>query len=69
MQNNNWVVVVPFWASWPFETMILPITHVRRMYDLNEEQQTDLAEIMKKLVMKYDGLFKVTFPYSMGWHG
>lgn len=69
LSNQNWIVVVPFWAVWPYETMILPLTHVRRMYDLNQSQKTDLAEIMKKLTVKYDNLFKVTFPYSMGWHG
>lgn len=69
LKNSNWLVVVPFWASWPYETMILPLTQVRRMYDINYEQKRDLADVMKKLVMKYDALFKVTFPYSMGWHG
>lgn len=68
-QNDSWVVLVPFWAVWPYETMILPLTHVRRMYDLTQTQITDLADAMKRLSTRYDNMFKVTFPYSMGWHG
>ncbi|XP_015795072.1 galactose-1-phosphate uridylyltransferase [Tetranychus urticae] len=69
IQNNHWAVVVPYWAIWPYETMILPKKHVRRLEDLDEDQIVDLADIMKRLTTRYDNLFQVSFPYSMGWHG
>lgn len=68
-ENKNFVVLVPYWAMWPFETMLLPKRHVQRLSDLNEEEKRDLAEIMKRLLVKYDNLFQCSFPYSMGWHG
>ena len=69
VQNNNWAVLVPFWAVWPFETMILPKRHVQRLQDLNDRERNDLAQVMRQLLVKYDNLFQVSFPYSMGWHG
>jgi UDPglucose--hexose-1-phosphate uridylyltransferase len=69
VQNENWVVLVPYWAVWPFETMILPKRQVLRLEDLNESEKCDLADAMKRLLIKYDNLFEVSFPYSMGWHG
>ncbi|XP_014246580.1 probable galactose-1-phosphate uridylyltransferase [Cimex lectularius] len=69
LMNDEWVVLVPFWASWPFETMILPRTHVQRMYDINHDQKVALAYIMRQLCVKYDNLFRSVFPFSMGWHG
>lgn len=71
LENEDWVVVVPYWALWPFETMILPKTHIKRITDLagGDPKRTNLASIMKRLVTKYDNLFKCSFPYSMGWHG
>jgi UDPglucose--hexose-1-phosphate uridylyltransferase len=68
-ENSSWVVVVPFWAVWPFETMVLPKAHVKRFYDLSNCQRIALAEIMKQITTKYDNLFEIPFPYSMGWHG
>ncbi len=68
-QNDSWVSLVPFWAMWPFETMILPKTHIRRMPDLAASQRDDLADILKQTLVRYDNLFRVSFPYSMGWHG
>ncbi|RZF39126.1 hypothetical protein LSTR_LSTR016936, partial [Laodelphax striatellus] len=49
--------------------MILPKHHVKRITDLSAEQITTLADIMKKITIKYENLFNVSFPYSMGWHG
>nr|CAD7426496.1 unnamed protein product [Timema monikensis] len=69
IQNSDWLVVVPFWAMWPYETMVLPKTHLQRFTDLSKSQKTSLAEIIKLLGIKYDNLFKISFPYSMGWHG
>lgn len=69
MENRDWIVVVPFWAVWPYETMVLPKKQVIRMQDLSDSQQESLAVIMKRLCTKYDNLFQCSFPYSMGWHG
>jgi len=110
VSNSHWVVVVPWWATWPYETLLLPRRHVIRMcgeplflvliliflrptigcdrssiallflysycfcffllpIDLQPEEIESLADIMKRLTVKYDNLFKTSFPYSMGWHG
>jgi UDPglucose--hexose-1-phosphate uridylyltransferase len=67
--NQHWIVVVPYWAVWPYETMLVPKRHVRRLSDLTDDEQIDLGKIMKELLIKYDNLFQTSFPYSMGWHG
>lgn len=67
--NDDWVAVVPFWAIWPFETLLLPRGTVRRMPDLGDRARDSLADILKQLLTGYDNLFDVSFPYSMGWHG
>ncbi|GIY76748.1 galactose-1-phosphate uridylyltransferase [Caerostris darwini] len=69
LSNEDWVVVVPYWAVWPYEVMLLPKRHILKISDLTEEEKHSLATIMKKLLTKYDNLFNTTFPYSMGWHG
>ena len=53
---------------WPFETLLLPKLHVKRLTELTEAQAKDLAVILKKLATKYDNLFETSFPYSMGFH-
>ncbi|KAH7962297.1 hypothetical protein HPB52_015386 [Rhipicephalus sanguineus] len=67
--SDHWVALVPFWAVWPYETMLVPKRHVTRLYELNAAEKSDLASIMRKLLTKYDNLFSTSFPYSMGWHG
>lgn len=67
--NDDWVVVVPYWAGWPFETLLMPRFPLQRMVDLTDAQSESLADIMKKITIKYDNLFNCSFPYSMGWHG
>lgn len=69
LESADWVWLVPYWAVWPYETMLLPKSHVLRLEDLTESQRNDLSSIMKQLLIKYDNLFEVSFPYSMGWHG
>ena len=69
VESQHWLALVPFWANWPFETLLLPRAHVLRLPDLNDEQRDDLAFILKTLLTKYDTLFETSFPYSMGWHG
>ncbi len=68
VETEDWVAVVPYWAVWPFETLLLPKSHIKRLTDLNESQGKDLAVALKKLTTKYDNLFGVSFPYSMGFH-
>ncbi|KAG0226210.1 hypothetical protein BGW41_004249 [Actinomortierella wolfii] len=67
-ENNSFVCVVPFWAIWPFETMILAKKHVATIVDLDDEQKRDLANILRRITCRYDNLFKCSFPYSMGIH-
>eukprot|EP01147_Barroeca_monosierra_P001603 gene1603-4740_t len=70
VENDTWLAVVPWWAVWPYETLLLPKSkHILRLSDLTEDEQNDLAVIMKLLLTKYDNLFQTSFPYSMGWHG
>lgn len=69
LANSHWVWLVPFWAVWPYETMLLPRRHILRLQDLTEEEKDSLSVIMKQLLTKYDNLFRTSFPYSMGWHG
>lgn len=70
LENCDWLAVVPYWAVWPFETMILPRKrHIARMTDLLDEERDSLGDIMKRLTSKYDNLFHCSFPYSMGFHG
>lgn len=68
-ENDHWVALVPYWAVWPFELLLLPRTHVLRVPDLDPVQRTALAEILKTALTGYDALFSVPFPYSFGWHG
>ncbi|PWT85379.1 MAG: galactose-1-phosphate uridylyltransferase [Acidobacteria bacterium] len=69
IQNADWIVLVPYWATWPYETLLLPRRPVSRLPDLTAGERTSLAEILKRLLTRYDNLFEVSFPYSMGWHG
>jgi UDPglucose--hexose-1-phosphate uridylyltransferase len=69
VQTEHWVAVVPFWASWPFETLLLPRFAVARLPDLSHAQRADLALALQQLTTRYDNLFGTSFPYSMGWHG
>lgn len=68
VENAEWLAVVPFWAVWPFEILLLPRRHTLRLTDLDPLQQQELAEILKRLLVRYDNLFETAFPYSMGWH-
>jgi UDPglucose--hexose-1-phosphate uridylyltransferase len=68
VENADWLVVVPFWAVWPFETLLLPRRHVTHLPGLGEAERDALADILKRLLTRYDNLFQTEFPYSMGWH-
>ncbi len=69
VQNDHWVAVVPFWGVWPFEILLLPRRHVRRLPELTDPEREALADVLRRLLTRYDNLFEVSFPYSMGWHG
>ena len=68
LQNEHWVALAPFWAVWPFETMVLARRHVGDLASLTGAERDSLADAIKRLTTRYDNLFEVTFPYSMGWH-
>jgi UDPglucose--hexose-1-phosphate uridylyltransferase len=68
LANDGFVALVPFWAVWPFETLVVsrrPVPHLGALSDLEREQ---LADIVKRLTMRYDNLFETSFPYSAGLH-
>jgi UDPglucose--hexose-1-phosphate uridylyltransferase len=67
--NDHWLVVVPYWAVWPFETLILPQRPVHRLPDLTGLERRSLAVTLKEVLIRYENLFEAPFPYSMGWHG
>ena len=67
-QNEHFVVLVPFWAVWPFETLVLPRAHDGALPDLSAAERDGLADILGRLARRYDRLFAAPFPYSMGWH-
>jgi UDPglucose--hexose-1-phosphate uridylyltransferase len=68
-QNEHWVMMVPYWATWPFELLLTPRRHVLRFPDLTAPERLALAGILKLGLTRYDNLFQTSFPYSMGWHG
>lgn len=66
--GEHWVQVVPFWAIWPFETLLVPRRMVATLSALGNEEREELAETLGRLVRRYDRLFDSPFPYSMGWY-
>jgi UDPglucose--hexose-1-phosphate uridylyltransferase len=68
-KNQHWLAVVPYWAVWPFEVLLLPRRHVLHLPDLDDARRDALGQILMRLLTRYDNLFEVSFPYSMGWHG
>jgi UDPglucose--hexose-1-phosphate uridylyltransferase len=68
-ENDDWVALVPFWATWPFETMLVPRRQVTQLPALTSRERDLAADIMRRLCVRYDNLFQTSFPYSMGWHG
>lgn len=69
VQTPHWLAIVPYWATWPFETLLLPRFAVAQMPQLSDAERNDLAIALKALTTRYDNLFQTSFPYSMGWHG
>lgn len=67
-ENEHFVALVPFWAVWPFETMVISRRHVGAIPDLAADERRALADVFKRLTTRYDNLFQTSFPYSMGFH-
>ncbi len=67
-RHGQWVALVPFWAVWPFETLIVPTFSVGTIADLDETQRDDLSALLADLLGRYDRVFDYPFPYSLGWH-
>lgn len=67
-KNEGFVVVVPYWAQWPFETLLLSRRHLGAMDELTSQERDLLADILKQINIRYDNLFECPFPYSMGFH-
>ena len=68
-ENKDWISVVPYWAAWPYEILLLPKLKIGHLHELNSGQTQSLADILSLLLKRYDNLFETSFPYSMGWHG
>ncbi|HSM34639.1 MAG TPA: UDP-glucose--hexose-1-phosphate uridylyltransferase [Anaerolineae bacterium] len=67
-EDDEWLALVPFWAVWPFETLLVPKRTAARIPDLDEAQRDGLARTMQRLMQRYDALFDQPMPFSMGWH-
>ncbi|MBG8553666.1 UDP-glucose--hexose-1-phosphate uridylyltransferase [Hymenobacter guriensis] len=68
LENAHWVALVPYWAVWPFETLVLPRRHVTDITQLSGEEKDAFASILQQLTIRYDNLFQISFPYSAGLH-
>jgi UDPglucose--hexose-1-phosphate uridylyltransferase len=68
VENKDWLIVVPFWAVWPFETLVIARAPVGRLPELQAAQRASLAAALGELLGRCDRLFDSPFPYSMGWH-
>lgn len=67
-ENSDFIALVPFWATWPYETMIVSKRHIKSLVEFTEQEKKSLAEILKILTTKYDNIFETSFPYSAGIH-
>ena len=68
VDSGDWLVVVPFWAAWPYETLLLPRRPRQRLAELRAYERDTLVVTLRELLTRYDNLFSHPFPYSMGWH-
>jgi UDPglucose--hexose-1-phosphate uridylyltransferase len=70
LENEDWAALVPYWATWPFELLLLPTRrHVARLETLEASERDSLADLMKRAFTRLDNLFRTSFAYSFGWHG
>ena len=68
LENDHFVALVPFWAVWPFELLLVSRRHVRDLPMLDPSERDGLAAMVKAVTIRYDNLFETSFPYSMGFH-
>ena len=68
LENEHFVALVPYWAVWPYEVMIIPKKHRRDILEMDNAEKKGFAEMIKKVTVRYDNLFETTFPYSSGIH-
>ena len=68
LENESFVALVPYWAVWPFEVMIIPKRHITSILELTDQEVAAYARILKALTIRYDNLFETSFPYSAGIH-
>mgnify|MGYP000983717374 CR=1 FL=1 len=68
IDNEHFVALVPFWAAWPFETLLISKCHVTDITEFSEEEKLDLARTLQELTIRYDNIFSTSFPYSAGMH-
>jgi UDPglucose--hexose-1-phosphate uridylyltransferase len=69
LAESEWIAVVPFWAIWPYETLVIPTRHVEHFDELTAGEREGLAVLLRSLLGAYDKLFDCAAPYTMGWHG
>lgn len=67
-ENDHFVALVPFWAVWPFETMLVPKRKMARIVEMEKAERQALADAYRRLTIRYDNLFQTSFPYSAGIH-
>ncbi|MGA8109798.1 MAG: UDP-glucose--hexose-1-phosphate uridylyltransferase [Acidobacteriaceae bacterium] len=67
-ENDGFLAVVPWWAVWPFETLVISKRHLRSLADFEDRDRDALADLLKQLTTRYDNLFETSFPYTMGFH-
>lgn len=67
-ETDDWLALVPFWAAWPFELLLIPRRPAARLSELDGPARDDLAQTLHRVLAGYDGLFRRPFPYSFGWH-
>jgi UDPglucose--hexose-1-phosphate uridylyltransferase len=67
-ENTDFVALVPFWAVWPFELLLISKTHARDLVSLDRPMRRGLADLLRRITTRYDNLFEISFPYSMGFH-
>jgi UDPglucose--hexose-1-phosphate uridylyltransferase len=68
LENADFVALVPFWAIWPFEILLIGKSHLADLLSLDRTARSGLADILKQLATRFDNLFRTPFPYSMGFH-
>jgi UDPglucose--hexose-1-phosphate uridylyltransferase len=67
-ENKSFIAMVPYWALWPYEVLLISKSHLGSLMDFSGDHRHDFAEILKLVTCKYDNLFETSFPYSMGIH-